>query len=177
MKKRLIGISIFFVIGLVFVLFITSPKDNKRIYTSFSNIKGEGIIDDKNPNYWDNKNFVYFKLYDYYYIAKFNEKKNKVEDYISLYHLNKKEYKDYDYLIGTPSYLYLIGNNKLGIYDLIVDNKIIKNISNIEILGVKDKIIYTKENNNYYKYNAEFKHKEKTNKIPSKINRKKIINK
>jgi len=177
MKQRLIGISIFFVLGLILVLFITSPKDTKRIYTAFANIKGEGIIDDKNPNYWNDNNFVYFKLYDYFYIAKFNSKKDKVEDYISLYHLTKKEYAEYKYIIGTPSYLYLIGNNKLGIYDLVVDNKIIKDITNIKILGVKDKNIYTKENNKYYKYDELFNNKEEIDKLPSKIIQKKKINK
>ncbi len=177
MKKRLIGIIIFFTIGLIFILLITTPKDTNKVYTAFTNIKGEGVIDDKEPIYWNNRSYVYFKLYDYYYIAKFNKKEKNAEDYITLYYLKEKEYSNYNYLIGTTSYLYLIGNNKLKIYDLVIDNKITKDLTNINIIGIKDKEIFTKENNKYYKYDEEFNNKEEIDNIPSNLLKKTKINK
>ena len=83
MKNRLIGISIFFILGLLFVLAITIPEYSNKPYTAFYNIKGKGLIDDKNPNYWNKRKYVYFKMDKYYYIAKYNGKEKAVEESFS----------------------------------------------------------------------------------------------
>ena len=173
MKKRLLFILIFLIIGLIFVFGITSPKNNNRVYTSFINIKGEGVIDDKKPNYFNKDNYVYFKMYNYFYIAKLLEVNNNKEEYEMLYYLKKDEYKDYINYMYNDNYLYLISNNKIGIYNLKKNNKKIKKFNNIKVLGIKDNNIYIEESNKIYKYNELLNKKDLVKEIPNinKVNK------
>jgi hypothetical protein len=176
MKNRIIFIIIFLVIGLIIVFGITSPKNNTKVYTAFTNIKGKGVIDDKDPNYWNNKKYVYFKMYNYYYIAKLIDKKKDTYDYEMLYYLKKKEYKEYNYYLGTDNYLYLVSNNKITIYNLNNKEKYItkKYKNNIKLLGIDD-YIYIKVNNKIYKYDEKIKVIEEVEEIPSNIIKPKLI--
>ena len=177
MKNRLIGISIFFILGLLFVLVITIPEYSNKPYTAFYNIKGKGLIDDKNPNYWNKRKYVYFKMDKYYYIAKYNGKEKEVEDYITLYYLLKKEYKDYKYYLGTNEYLYLIGDYKIAVYNLDKKDKSINKFeSKISFLGIDNDNIYLKQNNINYKYDKELKEYKEIETIPNSLKKERKIN-
>ena len=174
--KKFLTIVFFVVLIYCICIWLIMNKNSifrtKSEYESFTNIPGDGVIDDKNHIYWDSRNKVFFKdnHFNICYIAERTDVEETFyikEVYTRRFTIDEKTCKVINYVLARGNYLYALTNKSINVYNLKTKKvKVHKMNKKYEVYGIKDKEIYFKYKNKYYKVDKNINKKVKIDEIP-----------
>ena len=151
---------------------IFKGKSNEYNVEDFTNTPGIGIIDNENHIYWNSRNKVFFKdsNFNICYIAErtnIEETFYIKEIYTRRFTIEEKDCESINYILARGNYLYALTNKSINVYNLKTEEvKVHKMRKKYKVYGIKDKEIYFKYKNKYYKADKDIKKKVKINKVP-----------